>query len=207
MSRDWIKWHADYADADSDLAHRLQVVRDELSRLLTGHARRLVSVCSGSGDDVLPVLASTPQSADVESFLIENHPQIAAKARHEAAALGLDHVRVLERDAGQASTYIDIPRADILLLCGVFGNIGDDDIRVTIEAVPGLLNRGGHVLWTRSRRAPDVTPGIRRQLNALGFVDLAFVAPDDELWSVGVHRFEGETTALDPDATMFTFIV
>jgi len=36
---------------------------------------------------------------------------------------------------------------------------------------------------------------------------LAFVAPHDELWSVGVHRFDGETTALDLDATMFTFIV
>ncbi|HEX6221521.1 MAG TPA: SAM-dependent methyltransferase [Acidimicrobiia bacterium] len=154
---------------------------------------------------MLPVLTGDAAFASIQTWLIENHAQLAAEARERSADLGLGNVRVLERDAGRTTTYVDIGRADILLLCGVFGNISDEDIHATIDVTPQLLSRGGHLVWTRSRREPDITPEIRRHLKDRGFVELAFFAPDTELWSVGVNRFEGTIEAIEPGGTMFTF--
>lgn len=207
MGKDWIEWHADYDDATSSLARRLQVVRREVRGLLARGPNRLVSVCAGRGEDVLPVLASSESFTAIETYLLENHPGLASQARDRAAALGLRNVTVLERDAGQLSSYADVGRTDVLMLCGVFGNISDDDIRLTIESVPQLMTTGGHLIWTRSRREPDVTPRIRRRLTDLRFEELRFVAPDDDLWSVGVNRFDGEIADLETGATMFRFNV
>ena len=207
MGKDWIVWHADYDDASSSLAQRLQVVRRELEVSLIQRPHRLVSVCAGRGDDVLPVLASRQSFAGIEAYLLENHPNLAGQARDRAAALGLINVTVLERDAGQLSSYVDVGRADVLMLCGVFGNISDDDIRVTLDSLPQMISTGGHLIWTRSRREPDVTPQIRRRLRHLGFEEIRFVVPSDDLWSVGVNRFDGETVDLKPEATIFRFIV
>ncbi len=205
MGKDWIEWHAQYADPNSGLAHRLEAVRRELTRLLASHPKRLVSVCAGRGEDVLPVLAGS--SPGTEAYLIETHPRLAAEARQCAAELDLDQVQVLERDAGTVTSYLDIGLADVLMLCGVFGNISDDDILRTIDSIPLLLAQGGHLIWSRSRRQPDITPRIRQHLNNTGLVELEFIAPADDLWSVGVNRLEGGFDGNQPDGEMFTFIV
>jgi hypothetical protein len=62
------------------------------------------------------------------------------------------------------------------------------------------------VIWTRSRRTPDVTSAIRRYPAEHGFAELAFAAPDDVLFSVGVHRFTGTPQPLQPDLRLITFV-
>jgi hypothetical protein len=41
--------------------------------------------------------------------------------------------------------------ADVLLLCGIFGNVSDGDIRRTVQAVPALCRAGATVIWARPR--------------------------------------------------------
>jgi hypothetical protein len=87
----------------------------------------------------------------------------------------------------------------------VLGNISDTDARAVVRALPQLCRTGGTVVWTRTRRPPDLTPLLRRWCAETGFGELAFIAPPDELFSVGAFRFLGEPQPLGV-APMFTFI-
>ena len=93
-----------------------------------------------------------------------------------------------------------------MLLCGVLGNISDADVRTTVSAMPQLCEAGGTVIWTRTRRPPDLTPRVRRWFAEAGFSELAFIAPEDELFSVGACRFLGQPQPLTWYRPLFRFI-
>jgi hypothetical protein len=122
-------------------------------------------------------------------------------AAAQAAGLELD---IVQGDSGEPSFYEGFVPADVVLLCGVLGNISERDVRFTIGSLPQLCRNGGTVIWTRSRRAPDLTPRVRRWLSESGFSELAFVAPTDALFSVGAARFDGRTQPLG-SRRLFTF--
>ena len=44
-----------------------------------------------------------------------------------------------QADAGDTSAFADELPVDLLLLCGIFGNISEADIRATVSAVPAML--------------------------------------------------------------------
>jgi hypothetical protein len=77
---------------------------------------------------------------------------------------------------------------------------------MTIEAAPQLCAPGAEVIWTRHRAAPDLTPGIRRWFAVAGFEEVAFVAPEAGVWSVGVHRLVTEPADLELGRHWFTFV-
>ena len=43
-----------------------------------------------------------------------------------------------QADAGRAASFADALPADVLLLCGIFGNVSDSDIERTVAAAPAL---------------------------------------------------------------------
>jgi predicted O-methyltransferase YrrM len=138
--------------------------------------------------------------------LVELDPELARHARDQAARAGLDDVEVRCADAGSSATFVDRLPTGLLLLCGVFGNVSDADIERTVGAIPAMVRPGGTVIWTRSRRSPDITPAIRSWLDRAGFQERAFVAPEGVLWSVGVHDLV-TPTAVDLPERLFTFKV
>lgn len=70
--------------------------------------------------------------------------------------------------------------------------------------LPQLCAAGGTVIWTRHRRPPDQTPRVRRLLARAGFEEVAFDAPEAELWTVGSHRHVGEPAPLGPGERLWT---
>jgi hypothetical protein len=115
-------------------------------------------------------------------------------------------VRVAEGDASQASSYAGAVPADLVLVCGVFGNISADDISATVRALPSFCRPGAYVVWTRHRRPPDLTPAIRADFTAAGFTEIAFSAPEGTVMTVGQHRFDGQTAPFDPARRLFDFV-
>jgi hypothetical protein len=130
-----------------------------------------------------------------------------AFARERAASLGLaDRIRVIEGDASQCGPYAaDVP-ADIVLVCGVFGNISPAGITRTIQAMRGFCAPGGHVVWTRHRRPPDLTPTVRADFAAAGFTEVGYEAPEGMILAVGHHRLDGATAPFDPGQRLFEFV-
>jgi hypothetical protein len=209
----WEKWHAPYEDPGSNLSLRLHtvqaMVRQGLDAVPPGRAGpiRVVSLCAGQGRDVIDVVAEHPRRDEVSALLVELDPGLVAFARARASAAGVgDVVRVVEGDASLSRWYSALVPADLVLVCGIFGNISAGDITRTIEAMPSFCRPGAHVVWTRHRRPPDATPAIRSTFAAAGFTELAFVAPEGTVMTVGHQRYDGPTTTFDPDGRLFDFV-
>ena len=205
--KDWKRWHDAYDDPSSPLSIRLALVQAHLSIALaiapTGPIR-LVSLCAGQGRDVLGVLPGHPRRADVSAVLVEYDPRNVAMAAEHATAQNLSSVEVREADAGLVSNYADVLPADVLMLCGIFGNISDEDIHRTVTASASMCAPGGTVLWTRHRRAPDLTDDVRSWFEAAGFAEVAFYAPPSAtLIGMGVQRLAGGQSAT-PSAELAT---
>lgn len=206
--RDWLAWHEPYADPDSHLSRRLATVRRHLRSAFDDcddGRISVISMCAGQGHDLSGVLEDHPRRTDVDATLVELDVRNVEAARKRFAVLGVAGVDVIEADAGTSAPYEDRVPADVVLACGVFGNVDDDGIRDTIRLLPSLCARKATVIWTRHRFPPDATPWIREAFDAAGFDEVAFDAPADTHYGVGVHRFAGNPQPYDPEARLFTF--
>jgi hypothetical protein len=208
--RDWVAWHGAYEDPSSSLSARLRRVRYHLSEAIDRAPAgpvSVVSLCAGQGRDVIGVLPGHPRREDIRAVLIEADATNAALARRAAADAGLAQVEVRQADASLVTSFADALPAGVLLLCGIFGNVSDRDIQRTVEAAPALCRPGATVIWTRHRRAPDVTPRVRGWFAASGFEEIAFDAlGTDTLTGVGVNQLRHAAPATArPDGPLFTF--
>ena len=206
---DWLAWHDGYDGDDPALSERLEAVRAEIGRRLDETAPepvRVVSACAGDGRDLLGVLQRRPDASRVSALLVEYDATLAARARELAAPLPA-RVQVVEADAARSDVYAGAVPADLVLLCGIFGNISDADVQATVSAAPQLCAPGAEVIWTRHRGGEmDLTWAIRRWFSEAGFSEVAFVAPEDAQWSVGVHRLERAPDPLAAGQHWFTFL-
>ncbi|GAA1235158.1 SAM-dependent methyltransferase [Oryzihumus leptocrescens] len=205
---DWQAWHEPYADPTSPLSRRLAVVQRHVGTWLEargGAPARVLSLCAGDGRDLLGVLRDRGDHDDVDATLVELDAGLVTTARATAATLATARVRVLEGDAALVDLWAEYVPADLVLLCGVLGNISDADVERTLATLPELCAVGATVVWTRSRRHPDLTPAIRKSLSGNGFAEVAFEAPDDVLFSVGVHRYAGTPRPVRRGRRLFTF--
>ncbi len=209
MTTDWRAWHRAYVDPDSDLSRRRRSVQRSIDAWLDSRddpALRVVSACSGDGRDLLEVLDRRADGARVSGRLLELHDGLAGDAEDYAAGHGVLGVDVRRADAGRAASYAGAVPADLVMMCGVFGNVTDADLRGTVLALPTLCAAGATVIWTRGRFAEgDLTPRIREWFDEAGFDELAFDAPDDATYCVGAHRLRDAPRPLDRGATFFTF--
>ena len=193
----WVRWHQTYEDPSSRLSARLRAVQsmlgDALDEMPAGAEEiRVVSLCAGQGRDVIDVVATHPRGQAVSALLVEQDPALVrfARTRAEAAGVG-DRISVVEGDAAQSRLYAEVVPADVVLVCGVFGNISEADITRTVHAMSGWCTPGGQVIWTRHRRPPDRTPAVRAMFAAAGFTEMAFVSPEGTIQGVGRHRLDG----------------
>lgn len=204
--RDWAAWHDAYDDPGSPLAQRLLAVQSWIAAALDDAPPgplRAVSMCAGQGRDLIGVLRGHPRGADVTARLVELDPRNAATARQLAA--GLTQVEVVTGDAAQTDAYAGLVPASLVLACGVFGNITDEDVARTIRCCAGLCAAGGTVVWTRGRREPDLIPQICDWFAGEGFELLGVSEPGTQ-WGVGAHRFAGPAAPLPAGERMFTFV-
>lgn len=139
----WEKWHAPYEDPASNLSLRLRTVQSMLGRALDDVPAtqsgpiRVVSMCAGQGRDVIDVVAEHPRRDEVSALLVELDPALVAFARARAGTAGIaERVRIVEGDASLSELYAEQVPADVVLVCGVFGNISNGDIAATIDALP-----------------------------------------------------------------------
>lgn len=204
--QDWIEWHAAYNDPDSSVSRRLVIVRRCIGEALDEFSPgpvRILSLCAGDGRDLLPELRTRPP-LQASTVLVELDSRLAEDAR--SAAFGLDDVEVRQGDAGRAGTFGDVVPVDLLLLCGIFGNITADDIRSTVASIPSMLAPGGVVIWTRGSDGDvDIRPEVRRWFVEAGLEEVAFYG-DPETYGVGVARAGAAASPRPLPDHLFTFV-
>jgi hypothetical protein len=142
----------------------------------------------------------------VAGLLVELDPANVSEAQRRLTETDIPGVRAVVGDAGRPDAYVGAVPADLMLVCGVFGNISDDDVHRTITALPMFLAASGTVVWTRHRRVPDLTDRIRAWFRDSDFNEESFDSPGTERFSVGMHRFGGAPRKLiDEGQPLFTF--
>ncbi len=183
---DWVQWHEKYNNPGQELAQRLVVVRRRIAEALDrspAGSIRVASMCAGDGRDLLGVLQNHPRATDVSGRLVELDPRLAERARASAPAA----IEVLCSDAGTSKAYEGIAPVNLLLCCGVFGNITEADIQNTIDSWSMLCASEATVIWTRHTREPDLTPRIRQWVRRAGFEELSFEG-GKEKYGVGAAK-------------------
>jgi hypothetical protein len=219
VNQDWVRWHEAYDDPASYLSARLACVQAHLSDALTAVPPgpvRLLSLCAGQGNDVLGVLPGHRRRDDVTGVLVEYDSHNAAVAADRASKAALTNVEVRQADAGMPANYADALPADVLLLCGIFGNVSDEDVRRTVLAATAMCVPDATVIWTRHRMPPDLTPQLRTWFAEAGFTEVAFdELPAAPLAGVGVARWPAAphpnapgfpcTPGSLPEGRLFTF--
>jgi hypothetical protein len=217
--RDWYDWHADYDDPSSGLSRRLSWVRDRIRAALDEAPPgpiRLISLCAGQGRDVLGALPGHPRRGDVTARLVELDPRNTAVARRLAAEVGLPvgegpgTVGIVTADASLTTQYADLVPADVVLACGMFGNMTDASVERVTGYCTQLCATGGTVIWTRGRSlrrgpdGPDLVPQVCAWFERRGFERVWLSGPEYRE-CCGAHRFTGTPAPPEPDATMFAF--
>jgi hypothetical protein len=202
---DWVAWHTDY-ESDSPLRRRLEIVQRHIVTALDRieHSpARVISMCAGEARDLRGALQQVARR-DLVGRLVELDPGLASLARAGLAGLGVAGIEVVAGDAGEMAAYRGAAPADLVLECGVFGNISDEDVERTVRASAALCAPGATLIWTRHRRPPDLTTAVRHWFEESGFTEIAFEPVPDSNGSVGVARYDGPLVAL-ADGPLFTF--
>jgi hypothetical protein len=167
---------------------------------------RVISACAGDGRDLLGALSDHSRARDVLARLVELTPELVEAGRERATSAGLLGVEFVQGDASTSSAFAGAVPADIVLFCGIFGNVSELDIRQSIRLLPELCASGATVIWTRGRFEPDLTPSIRGWFVDAGFTEVSFLTIDGSTKSVGAHRLTSSPKPFRPDVRLFTFL-
>ena len=205
----WVDWHKPYDDPTSWLSRRLAIVQRRLSEALDAAPPgpvRVISICAGQGRDVLGVLPFHRRRDEIAARIVELDEHNASVARHAAEAVGLDQVEVVTGDAALTDAYAGAVPAAVVLACGIFGNISDEDIRSTVGAMPALCAPGASVIWTRHTKVPEVIDWIQIWFSESGFENLSFDNPEGTHMGIGVARLVRPPDPFEAGRTLFTFV-
>ena len=205
---EWVEWHRGYDDPQSPQARRLatvqRLVAAAIDRAPAGEIR-VISMCAGDGRDLLGALHINPRALDVRARLVEIDATLASRGREHTASVP-GEIEFVIGDASDTSAYAGAIPAGIVLVCGVFGNVSDDDVHNTVARLPELCAPRATVIWTRGRFSPDLTPSIRRWFSDTGFEELEFVSLDGTTAAVGAHRLVAAPQDFVAGQRLFTFL-
>ena len=207
---DWVSWHRGYDDLESSLARRLVAVQHGIARALDGLAAgptRVLSLCAGDGRDLVPVVAGHARRNDVDAVLVEQDARLVTAAKQRSSGEGLTgQVAVRQGDAGDIDVFDDVIPVDLLMLCGIFGNITDADIATTVNATSQLVTPGGVAIWTRGSFEPDRREQIRTWFRECGCDEISYEAEPNG-YGVGVAQLPTSAEDRDQPSTgrLFTF--
>jgi hypothetical protein len=150
---DWYKWHEAY-DSSPTLQARLRLARTHITQALEAvpyFKIQLVSVCAGDGRDVIGALINNPRRFQISASLVEINPALVGQGNAALEQYGLkSQVQFLEADATLAATYESIAPVDVLVVCGVFGNVRDSSLESMIRNLACLCRSKAMMVWTRS---------------------------------------------------------
>ena len=135
--RDWVDWHAAYADPGSSISRGW--------RWCAGGSASTSTRRPGPREHPQPLRRRRPRplaGARRPSRRVRRRPSwsssISGSPTTPAGVLPAWWVSsVRQTDAGDPAAFADVLPVDLLLLCGIFGNISDADIRVNRRRRPG----------------------------------------------------------------------
>ncbi|MBD2446495.1 class I SAM-dependent methyltransferase family protein [Nostoc sp. FACHB-152] len=210
MPKDWYEWH-DLYKTEPRLQQRLEIVQEFIADSLNASpngAIRIVSVCAGDGRDLLGTLENHPRKHDVSARLVELNPYLVERGRATIESLGLTkQIEFINGDATIASNYVGAVPADIVIVCGVFGNLTDEEeLNRLLDNLSFLSKQGAFVIWTRGHsNGIPYSDNVRKILRASEFEEVNFKLTATGDMGVGLNRYIGENLPQPKEQQLFVF--
>lgn len=210
MLKDWFEWH-DLYSTELKLQQRLQIVREYISHSLDTcppGTIRIVSVCAGDGRDLLGTLANHPRAKDVYARLVELNPKLVERGRATIESLGrAKQIEFINSDATISTNYVGAVPADIVIVCGIFGNLaGEAELNRFLGNLSFLCKQGARIIWTRGHtNGIPYSETVRKFLRESGFEEVNFKLTQTGDMGVGRHRYLGENLVVPKEQQLFVF--
>jgi hypothetical protein len=169
----------------------------------------VISICAGDGRDIIGVLKDHPRKNDVSARLVELNPELVQSGRQAAQVAGLTHqIEFFNGDATKSASYTGVAPADLVIVCGVFGNVRKKYLFHLVGSLRFLCRAGGYVVWTRllELNGTHKVKLIRELLHSAGFEEVSLVLSRVANHAVGSHRYLGEVLLLPDGKELFRFI-
>jgi hypothetical protein len=207
---DWVKWHRSY-DTSSSMKARLELVQSQISscliEVLPGPIR-VISICAGDGRDIIGTLKNHSRRGDVHVRLIELNAELVEAGRRAAQFNGLvDQIEFFHGDATKSKAYRGSIPAEMVLACGVFGNVRTKHFPHLIGTLCSLCHSGSFLIWTRvlSRDGFQKVEKVRELLQRAAFEEVFCDFSDVANHFIGSHRYIGIPQPLHKRKKLFQF--
>jgi hypothetical protein len=206
---DWNAWHDNY-QTDEELKARLSLVRTLIAHSLSAAPPGeivLLSLCCGDARDILGSLPTHPRRTDVSGWLLDCNPTLIDKAKQTIIRHGLaSSVSAIVADATMASSYAEIPPANVVILAGIFGSVEHDEIPRLIQNLRTLCVSSAFIIWTRhTREGTRQAERIQREFANYRFSSVKLLTTPQAHFYVGLNCYDGPTEGLHQEARLFTF--
>lgn len=185
MTHQWEDFYLAYSDQESDLDNRLSIIREYVKKELNRNTKSVLSICGGRGLDLIDL--TELQTA----YIVDN----------DEKAIGYidSKINFLLRDAELSDSYLDIPKADLLICVGFLSSIDLQSIKDFISFFPQILNKGGILIWTAKSDNIEFLQEIESLLEEYQFHYIEKKNTGLNRFVCGKHRFYGEPQQIIPN--------
>jgi hypothetical protein len=138
---------------------------------------------------------------ELDSRLVE-----CGRAAAESTELK-EQLEFVNGDATLSSVYEGIVPAELVLVCGVFGNVPETELPRLIQSLGFLCKSEGFMIWTRdlSENGDHRLGLVRELLRDSAFEEVSFQITSIGNMGVGTHRYLGQALPLPKDEKLFVF--
>ena len=203
---DWNDWHNHYDDLDSELSKRLGKVKEHIKNiLLETENPTVLNICSGQGKDILESMLELDKDAEV--FLIDTNIDALNSGINFAKKNNIGTITFINEDASHTSTYkkYDIPKSNIVLACGLFGHLNEDDSYTLVDFLKTQIKINGTVIWTKNIENDSIS-NLRKYFINNNFKEINYFGPEGSPWAVVCNQYVGEEFDLNKEYKIFNFI-
>ncbi len=207
--RDYVRWHDDYADPNSNNSARLRRVRGLIAAELDARLRPAAPA--------QPLLRRRPRHPRRARGAPRGrrphhrpHRRAITRPRRNrpparTASIGAD-IEVVCADAGDPRNAVGAIPADLVLLVGIMGDISEDDILYLARTSASFCAPGAYLIWSRGGQYTDLNARIDASFAEAGFTEREFFTEPPHKYGLGTARWpHAETPALPLDRQLFTF--
>lgn len=134
-----------YKDSHSFIYQKMEIAQYLISKYFKND-NVIIDICSGTGLAAYPFVNAKEWSGNL--YLIDTDTKAMDIARDKFK--DIKNVEYSTSDAGDSNTYVNILKADMILLLATMSTFSIEDIENTVAFLPQICKTGSVLIWTKN---------------------------------------------------------
>lgn len=173
----WTEWHENAYNNTNSLAYqRTEIVKNLINKYLYEINKNvvIVSIGAGQGRDILSVLKERKDNNRIFTYLIDTDMECLDYAKNYAEKNNIINVNVVNIDGSLTENYKDIPKADLIIFCGMMNQKNTEEVKSLANNMKFLCNEDAQIIWSRHGYDEDYSTSFRNVFNENFYKELDF---------------------------------